>query len=131
MYQNMSNSVKCRIFTLIRARLFGFWTFVDRSHISIYWSISDTPQEDNGVCWEYKWDQKEDSKIHGPFSSEEMAEWVEDNYFPEGVFVRKAGVLEAAFYSSKRVDFELYTWLFFVQFFKCIYLLFVIYFHWN
>ena len=58
------------------------------------------------VQWEYKW-KEEDTEIHGPFSSEEMLEWQEDNYFKEGVLVRKVGT--EAFYKSERVDFELYT----------------------
>ena len=61
------------------------------------------------VRWEYKWEDKEEAKVHGPFSSEEMVQWVGDDYFPNGVFVRKVGILSAPFYSSKRVDFELYT----------------------
>ena len=31
------------------------------------------------------------------------------SYFPDGVWVRKANVPDAAFYSSKRIDFDLYS----------------------
>ena len=27
------------------------------------------------VCWEYKWKDEESEKIHGPFTSTQMAEW--------------------------------------------------------
>ena len=30
------------------------------------------------------------------------------SYFPDGVWVRKANIPDAAFYSSKRIDFDLY-----------------------
>lgn len=33
-----------------------------------------TPEE---VAWEYKWENTEEAEIHGPFSSTQMAEWVE------------------------------------------------------
>ena len=72
-----------------------------------YFFFSDIVSSE--VKWEYKWEDKSDADVHGPFSSEEMAQWVEDDYFPKGVFVRKVGVDTAPFYSSKRVDFELYT----------------------
>ena len=31
------------------------------------------------------------------------------SFFPDGVWVRKANVADAAFYSSKRIDFDLYS----------------------
>lgn len=34
----------------------------------------------NSVMWEYKWDNTEEAEIHGPFTSAQMAEWVENRY---------------------------------------------------
>ena len=69
---------------------------------------SGTLSMDDEVQWEYKWDQDDDSEIYGPFSSSQMLEWVNDNYFPDGVYCRKTGHT-GQFYSSKRIDFEIYT----------------------
>ena len=68
--------------------------------------ISDPEKQDDEVRWEYKW-KEDDEEIHGPFTSSEMQQWVEDDYFPDGVLCRKAGAT-GQFYSSRRVDFELY-----------------------
>ncbi|KAG1667080.1 CD2 antigen cytoplasmic tail-binding protein 2 [Nymphon striatum] len=38
------------------------------------------------VMWEFKWEDKEDEDIHGPHSSTEMQCWVEEEYFPNGVY---------------------------------------------
>ena len=58
--------------------------------------------------WEYKWKNTDTDAIHGPYSSEQMHDWVQQDFFKDGVFVRKAGVIDAPFYTSKRVDFDLY-----------------------
>lgn len=63
----------------------------------------------NEVMWEYKWENKEEVKVHGPFSSSQMQKWVEEEYFPSGVFVRKIAADSSQFYSSRRIDFDLYT----------------------
>jgi CD2 antigen cytoplasmic tail-binding protein 2 len=68
-----------------------------------------TLPEMDSVMWEYKWENKEDAAVHGPFSSTQMSEWVENSFFPDGVWVRKANVPDASFYSSKRIDFDLYS----------------------
>lgn len=60
----------------------------------------------NAVKWEFKWKQ-DDTDIHGPFSTEQMQHWVDQGYFKDGVFVRKSGE-DSQFYTSSRVDFELY-----------------------
>lgn len=60
----------------------------------------------NKIMWEYKWDEGEDSQIYGPYSSEDMLAWNKQGYFRNGVYVRK--VNEKSFYSSKRIDFDLY-----------------------
>ncbi len=32
----------------------------------------------NDVMWEYKWENKEGAEIHGPFTSQQMLDWVSD-----------------------------------------------------
>jgi len=32
----------------------------------------------NDVMWEYKWENKEEAELHGPFSSQQMLEWVNE-----------------------------------------------------
>ncbi|KAL3276681.1 hypothetical protein HHI36_012051 [Cryptolaemus montrouzieri] len=58
------------------------------------------------VMWEYKWDQEND-EIHGPHSSSQMLQWVQNGHFKNGVFVRKHGE-NSSFYTSNRIDFDLY-----------------------
>jgi len=62
-----------------------------------------------GVQWEFKWENTDSAKIHGPVSSEQMQEWAETGYFKEGVWVHKVGDPNAQFYTSRRIDFDLYT----------------------
>ena len=77
--------------------------------------VSDAKKEDKTppvtvtgeVTWEYKWKQ-EDTAIHGPFSSSEMLAWTNEDFFKAGVLVRKVGS-GGDFYSSTRIDFDLYT----------------------
>ncbi|XP_033748039.1 CD2 antigen cytoplasmic tail-binding protein 2-like [Pecten maximus] len=59
------------------------------------------------VMWEYKWEEQEDAEMHGPFTSSQMLQWTEEDYFPEGVYIRKVNTDK--FYNSRRIDFELYT----------------------
>lgn len=61
---------------------------------------------DNQVCWEFKW-KEDDKDIYGPYNTEQMQKWVTDGYFKDGVLVRKSGS-DTSFYTSNRVDFELY-----------------------
>lgn len=64
----------------------------------------------NEVCWEFKWEDKPEAPVNGPHTSTQMQKWVDEGKFPDGVYVRKVGTeTDAAFYSSKRIDFELYT----------------------
>ena len=66
--------------------------------------------DDDAVKWEYKWEDSEDAEIHGPYTSTQMSEWKEEGYFPDNVFVRKTSAgPDAKFYSSRRIDFDLYT----------------------
>ncbi|XP_022649873.1 CD2 antigen cytoplasmic tail-binding protein 2 homolog isoform X2 [Varroa jacobsoni] len=62
---------------------------------------------DEKVMWEYKWDEENGSQVYGPYSSEDMLAWSEQGYFRDGVYVRKKD--EEKFYSSKRIDFDLYV----------------------
>lgn len=38
-----------------------------------------------------------------------MAEWQDSGYFKEGILCRKVGDPNAQFYSSARIDFDIYT----------------------
>ncbi|EDV58550.1 CD2 antigen cytoplasmic tail-binding protein 2 homolog [Drosophila erecta] len=58
------------------------------------------------VTWEFKWSQDE-TEIQGPFSTEKMLKWSQENYFKNGVYVRKCGE-NTTFYTSNRIDFDLY-----------------------
>lgn len=59
------------------------------------------------ISWEFKW-KEDDTEIHGPFGTEQMQLWVDEGYFKDGVLVRKTNADDPKFYSSKRIDFELY-----------------------
>ena len=39
---------------------------------------SATPSVPNDVMWEYKWENKEEAEVHGPFTSQQMMEWVNE-----------------------------------------------------
>lgn len=68
------------------------------------------PSQVNEVCWEFKWEDKPEAPVSGPHSSTQMQKWVDQGKFPNGVYVRKVGTeTDTAFYSSKRIDFELYA----------------------
>ena len=67
------------------------------------------PQDSSEVMWEYKWKNSDDAELFGPFTSGQMRDWTNDDYFPNGVFVRKTSTApDGNFYNSKRIDFELY-----------------------
>uniref|UniRef100_A0A8C4QAU2 CD2 antigen cytoplasmic tail-binding protein 2 n=1 Tax=Eptatretus burgeri TaxID=7764 RepID=A0A8C4QAU2_EPTBU len=61
------------------------------------------------VQWEFKWENTASAEIYGPFSSEQMQEWVQEGYFKDGIYCRKTGQPDAPFYTSRRIDFELYS----------------------
>ncbi len=66
--------------------------------------------EDDVIMWEFKWENIADSATHGPCSSEQMQSWVDQGYFDQKeAWVRRIGQPDAPFYSTKRIDFELYT----------------------
>lgn len=63
-------------------------------------------EEQPVVKWEFKWNQN-DEDISGPHSTEQMQKWSSEGYFKTGVWVRKHGE-DSQFYTSNRIDFELY-----------------------
>lgn len=67
----------------------------------------DETKNSNIVIWEFKWSQDDSADISGPHSTEQMHKWMEEGYFKTGVWVRKHGE-DSQFYSSNRMDFELY-----------------------
>ncbi|CAL8310842.1 unnamed protein product [Arctogadus glacialis] len=61
-----------------------------------------------GVMWEYRWENVDGSELYGPFSSQQMQGWVDEDYFKDGVYCRRLDQEGSQFYNSKRLDFELY-----------------------
>lgn len=61
------------------------------------------------VMWEYRWENEDASEIYGPFTSQQMQDWVDEGYFSSGVYCRRVDQEGSQFYNSKRLDFELYT----------------------
>jgi CD2 antigen cytoplasmic tail-binding protein 2 len=60
------------------------------------------------LAWEFKWSQGDDVEVHGPHNTDQMQQWVKEGYFKTGVWVRKCGI-EGPFYTSNRIDCELYV----------------------
>lgn len=71
--------------------------------------IDEDGADSDAVLWEYKWENKEDAQVYGPFSNSCMNCWSDQGFFKDGVYCRKIGS-EGSFYNSKRIDFELYDW---------------------
>lgn len=73
--------------------------------------VSNTETENGSekqpLMWEFKWNA-EDDKILGPHSTAQMIKWAREKYFKDGVMVRKCGGDDSRFYTSNRIDFELY-----------------------
>lgn len=61
------------------------------------------------VCWELRWEDKEDAEVHGPFTNEKMLQWQESGFFKKGAYVRKTTERGQSWYSTRRIDFELYA----------------------
>nr|XP_020501379.1 CD2 antigen cytoplasmic tail-binding protein 2 [Labrus bergylta]XP_020501380.1 CD2 antigen cytoplasmic tail-binding protein 2 [Labrus bergylta] len=61
------------------------------------------------ILWEYRWENEDNSEVYGPFTSQQMQDWVDDGYFSSGVYCRRKDQEGSQFYNSKRLDFELYT----------------------
>ncbi|XP_037958610.1 CD2 antigen cytoplasmic tail-binding protein 2 homolog [Teleopsis dalmanni] len=75
----------------------------EKQHID---SNKEKTNETKELRWEYKLKQ-DDDEVHGPFTTEQMLTWSNGKFSKDGVYVRKIGE-SSAFYSSKRVDFDLY-----------------------
>lgn len=69
-------------------------------------SKEEEEEEEKVLRWEYKW-KDSDTEIHGPHTTEQMLNWSNDGHFKDGVVVRKVGE-DTKFYSSNRIDFDLY-----------------------
>ncbi|KAJ0182489.1 hypothetical protein K1T71_001858 [Dendrolimus kikuchii] len=67
----------------------------------------DSDNEDKEVKWEFKWSQDNSAEISGPHTTMQMHKWLTEGHFKTGVWVRKHGE-DSQFYSSNRIDFELY-----------------------
>lgn len=63
-------------------------------------------EEEPKLMWEYRLTQDEADTVLGPFTTEEMSKKADNGDFKENVFVRKVG--DERFYSSARIDFDLY-----------------------
>lgn len=71
---------------------------------------NDNEKEDASAMWEYKLSQDADAKVHGPVSTKQMIEWQEEKHFGDnGAWARQVGKTDAPFYSTRRIDFDLYT----------------------
>lgn len=58
------------------------------------------------LLWEFKWTQQ-DTSVDGPYNTEQMMDFSKTGHFKSGVYVRKVGE-DTNFYSSNRIDFDLY-----------------------
>lgn len=81
----------------------------DEKHGETAEDKDDNKRVSDEVMWEYKWENKDDSEVYGPFTSQQMQDWVDEGYFSSGVYCRRVDQEGSQFYSSKRLDFELYT----------------------
>ncbi|XP_012565476.1 CD2 antigen cytoplasmic tail-binding protein 2 homolog [Hydra vulgaris] len=66
----------------------------------------ETKKKDE-VLWEYRLENKEESEVFGCFTSSQMLALQDAGKFEKDVFCRKVDS-NGPFYSSKRIDFELY-----------------------
>ena len=72
-------------------------------------SVTKTEIHSDEIYWEYKTEEKEESKVYGPFKNSQMLAWSRAGYFGDGVLVRRVDKTDGMFYNSKRVDFDIYT----------------------
>lgn len=85
-------------------------TTADKSTTETESSTKPEDKPDDGeVKWEYKWKNEPEAEIHGPYTSQQMLDWTSEGYFAEGVYVRKLNNKDTQFYTSKRIDFDLYV----------------------
>lgn len=71
-------------------------------------ALAATYEKEPTLLWEYKYTKDGLANVNGPFTSEQMQNMVESGKLPGEVWVRKVGS-ENEFYSSRRVDFDIYT----------------------
>ncbi|XP_053550661.1 CD2 antigen cytoplasmic tail-binding protein 2 isoform X2 [Bombina bombina] len=64
---------------------------------------------DSDTLWEYKWENSDEAQLYGPFTSSQMQDWVNEGYFMDGVYCRRVSSSGGQFYSSLRIDFDLYV----------------------
>jgi CD2 antigen cytoplasmic tail-binding protein 2 len=69
--------------------------------------MEEEDEKTPALMWEYKVEQA-DTVVQGPFATEQMQKFVDEGQFKKEVFVRKVGAADERFYSSSRIDFELY-----------------------
>lgn len=67
----------------------------------------DSENENKETKWEFKWSQEDSAEVSGPHTTMQMHKWATEGHFKTGVWVRKHGE-DSQFYSSNRIDFELY-----------------------
>lgn len=69
--------------------------------------VAPAPEdEEPSLMWEYRLTQNDSDPILGPFTTMQMSKKADNGDFKENVFVRKVG--DECFYSSARIDFDLY-----------------------
>ena len=102
----------CSLYITILQNDFFFWIFYslespEESSTKAEESGAAETEAEDGVQWEYKTENTDDSEIKGPFSTSQMITWSDDGTFGSGVFCRKykSG---GQFYNSARLDFDLY-----------------------
>lgn len=61
------------------------------------------------VSWLLKWEDTDGAQVHGPFTNDQMMNWTSNGYFEKGAFVRQVGKQDSKFYSTRRIDFDLYS----------------------
>lgn len=69
-------------------------------------AVQPADDSEPALMWEYRLTQNEDDAVLGPFTTEQMSKKADNGDFKENVFVRKVG--DERFYSSARIDFDLY-----------------------
>lgn len=69
-------------------------------------SSASGAMSDGELMWEYKLEENA-TEISGPHTTSQMLQWIKSGHFKSDVWVRKCGQ-DGQFYTSRRVDFELY-----------------------
>lgn len=82
-------------------------TLDDKTNEETSKDVEEDDKESDVVKWELKWSQEDNAEVSGPHSTEQMHKWASEGHFKTGVWVRKHGE-DSQFYSSNRIDFELY-----------------------